>query len=140
MVAKPGQQAQLVAGGTAVPWVDPDASIRRVIDLTQADFEASRRQTGLVFFDRGLVDDLVALEHLTGQSALAHPAARLRYAETVFLAPPWPDICVRGAERRNGLDETGWTKRRLSTRAWRAQLPRSAAAPSCCPGPRSRTG
>ena len=82
-----------------------DVFLHRVLDLALADYHAAMSKSGHVFFDRSLIDALVALEHLTGQSARAHPAANLRYAETVFLAPPWPEIFTTDSARRHGLDE-----------------------------------
>lgn len=58
---------------------------------------------GWVFFDRGLIDALVALEHLTGEPV--ETLCRLhRYNRRVFLAPPWPEIHVVDEARRHGLD------------------------------------
>lgn len=60
---------------------------------------------GWVFFDRGLIDGAVALEHLTGERAVEALGRAHRYHRRVFLAPPWPEIHVVDRERRHGLDE-----------------------------------
>jgi len=60
---------------------------------------------GWVFFDRGLVDAVVALEHLTGERSVEALGRAHRYHRRVFLAPPWPEIHVVDRERRHGLDE-----------------------------------
>lgn len=60
---------------------------------------------GWVFFDRGLIDAAVALQHATGQSAKELLAAYERYAQIVFLTPPWPEIYVTDDERQHGLAE-----------------------------------
>ena len=68
-----------------------EAFLRRTLSLAIEDFEAARALAGPVFFDRGIIDALSGLQHLTGRAP--EDAARLyRYAETVFLAPPWPEI------------------------------------------------
>jgi len=90
--------------GTALPWVDPIAFARRAIALALADRKAARRRGGWVFFDRGLVDASVALQHWTGQPALARIRRSHRYHRRVFLAPPWPEIYVTDSERRHDLD------------------------------------
>jgi predicted ATPase len=56
---------------------------------------------GPAFFDRGLIDAAVALDHLTGEAELTELAARYRYSSQVFLAPPWPELFVSDAERRH---------------------------------------
>jgi predicted ATPase len=90
---------ELASGGDALPWVDAIAFVRRITAVAQADYEAGRALPGLVFFDRGLIDAAVALEHLTGEAA--NLAARHRYASPVFLAPPWPELFVSDSERRH---------------------------------------
>jgi predicted ATPase len=57
-----------------------------------------------VFFDRGLIDAAAALQHATGEPALAHIGERYRYHRRVFLTPPWPEIYGTDTERRHDLD------------------------------------
>jgi predicted ATPase len=75
--------------------------VRRITAMAQSDYEAARALPGPVFFDRGLIDAAVALEHLTGEAVPTELAARRRYASPVFLAPPWPELFVSDAERRH---------------------------------------
>lgn len=70
--------------------------------LTDRESASSR---GWVFFDRGLIDALVALEHLTGEPVVETMGGLHRYNRRVFLAPPWPEIHVVDEARRHGLDE-----------------------------------
>lgn len=107
VVEEPGRRIvtqEVQRGGSALPWVDPSEFARRVLVIARADQEAARNAPGWTFFDRGLIDAAVALEHLTGE-----PAARTlgadRYHSHVFLTPPWPNIYKTDAERRHGLDE-----------------------------------
>jgi predicted ATPase len=94
----------MLGEGTALPWVDPIAFSRRAIALARADRKAARQLRGWVFFDRGLIDASVALQHWTGEPALARIRRSHRYHRRVFLAPPWPEIYVTDGERRHGLD------------------------------------
>ncbi|MDB5676816.1 MAG: ATPase [Sphingomonas bacterium] len=73
--------------------------------LAQADHDAAHMAKGWVFFDRGVIDAVAGLHHLTGQPDLAVLTRRYRYHRRVFLVPPWPEIHVTGAERRHGMDE-----------------------------------
>lgn len=106
-VAEPGRrivEAEQASGGTALPWVDMTTFLHRTLDLAIADHEHARAADGLVFFDRGVVDALVALRHITG--ALPDGlAAQYRYAARVFLTPPWPEIYETDPARQHGLED-----------------------------------
>jgi predicted ATPase len=90
--------------GGALPWVDGTAFARRAIAMALADRESAGRSEGWVFFDRGLIDAAAALQHLTGEPALATLGVRHRYHRRVFLAPPWPEIYRADSSRRHGFD------------------------------------
>jgi predicted ATPase len=106
-VDEPGRrivQEELKTGGSALPWADAKAFLRRAIDTAIADLEAAKVKSGWVFFDRGLVDAASALEHVTGQPMLEALGRSYRYHPTVFLAPPSPEIYVNDPERKHGFD------------------------------------
>ena len=73
--------------------------------LAQADYDAADGTAGWVFFDRGVVDAVAGLHHLTGEPDLAEATRSYRCHSRVFLVPPWPEIHVTDAERRHGMDE-----------------------------------
>lgn len=107
-INEPGRrvvEAEQASGGTALPWQDLRAFLIRVISLAREDHEAARAHTGPVFFDRSLIDALTAWQHLTGSAELAPLAEQYRYARTVFLTPPWPEIYETDAGRQHGLEE-----------------------------------
>ncbi|CAG9266673.1 AAA family ATPase [Paraburkholderia unamae] len=105
VVAEPGRrvvQAQMLAYGRALPWLDLAAFLHHVIDVARDDL-ASAPASGWVFFDRGLIDAAVALAHLQGtplQETLEHAP---RFYRRVFVAPPWPEIYVQDDARRHDL-------------------------------------
>jgi predicted ATPase len=106
-VEEPGRRIvveEMQAGGTALPWLDAEAFIRRAIAMALADHAAAPDDSSWVFFDRGLVDAASALEAMTGEPVLRPLAARHRYHDRVFLAPPWPEIYVTDPERRHGME------------------------------------
>jgi len=72
--------------------------------MALADREDARQMPGWVFFDRGLIDAVSALQHLTGESALDRLAQHC-YHRRVFFAPPWPEIYVTDAERHHDLQD-----------------------------------
>jgi predicted ATPase len=97
-------QEELAGTGTALPWVDPAAFARKAVAMALDDRLAAAGHDGLVFFDRGLVDAAAALQHATGDPAIAELGTRHRYHRTVFFTPPWRDLFRSDTERRHGFD------------------------------------
>lgn len=107
VVEEPGRrivQEQVARNGVALPWADLAAFLRRAIAMALADREVAASQSGWVFFDRGLIDAVVGLEHETGEPVLQALGQAHRYHRHVFLTPPWPEIYVADPERRHGFD------------------------------------
>lgn len=107
VVEEPGRRIvneELAAGGTALPWVDLAAFLRRAMDLALADRASAAVHEGWVFFDRCLVDAESALAALTGAPISRSRCTTNRYHRRVFMAQPWPEIYVRDADRRHGFD------------------------------------
>lgn len=89
---------QVAIGGRGLPWRD-----RRLFAELMLCWElrSYRAAEGVTYFDRGL-PDLIGYLRVEGLEVPEHvwSAARdLRYAERVFLAPPWPEIYRGDAER-----------------------------------------
>lgn len=91
-------------GGIALPWSDPRAFLRRAIDMALGDLAVAAAIEGWVFFDRGLVDAVSALQDLTGEDVLRALCMTHRYHRRMFMAPPWPEIYVTDADRKHGFD------------------------------------
>ena len=107
VVEEPGRRIvrqELASDGRALPWVDAAAFARRAVEVSLADRADAQGSSGLVFFDRGLIDAAAILQHMTGEPALARLVAGHRYHRRVFLTPPWPEIYVADPERRHGFD------------------------------------
>ncbi len=68
-----------------------------------ADRQAAAGNSGWTFFDRGLIDAAVALEHVGGEPVAARLNEIHPYHPTVFMTPPWPEIYEGDAERRHSL-------------------------------------
>ena len=90
---------QVGANGSAVPWSDAKACC----DLTTArdisDFDRHADETRRVFFDRGLMD-MFGSNGVPPSPELVAAIATHRYNRRVFVFPPWRDIYVVDAERR----------------------------------------
>ena len=105
---EPGRQVvreELFVGGPALPWRDAGRFAERCIAGAAWFFNAADPAAGPVFFDRGIVDAVTALERI-GEVPdwCAEAARRYRYGRRVFMVPPWPALFAVDAERRHDLD------------------------------------
>ncbi|MDD7969933.1 AAA family ATPase [Roseinatronobacter sp. HJB301] len=107
-IEEPGRRIvseELQGDGRALPWVNLEAFARKAIEMASRDRERVKGVERWAFFDRGLVDAAVALEHATGIAASKTLAEHDRFQKRVFLTPPWPEIYQTDPERRHDLDE-----------------------------------
>ena len=117
VVEEPGRRIvreELAGDGAALPWVDAAVFARRAVAMALADRDVAADLEGWVFFDRGLIDAAVALEHATGEAALEPLGRSYRYHRQVFLTPPWPEIYVNDPERPHGFEAAQEEYERLS--------------------------
>jgi predicted ATPase len=108
VVEEPGRrvvEAETLAGGTALPWTDMAAFLRRVFVLAAEDRVRMQDVPGWVFFDRGLVDAATALQEIDDAPWQADLLAQPAYHRQVFMVPPWPEIYLQDTARRHGMDE-----------------------------------
>ena len=101
-VAEPGRRIVRSASGPGdprLPWNDPVAFARAALKLATHDYLAAK---GTALFDRGIVDAVLALRR-AGAEADETLLERYRYDDTVWLAPPWPELFAGDAERRHDL-------------------------------------
>lgn len=116
VVEEPGRRIvaeERAAGGAALPWNDLAAFARRAVEMSREDLEQARSQHGPVFFDRGLIDAAVALEHAAGVPLEETLAGASPYGNPVFLTPPWPEIFSADPERRHGYADAAAEYSRL---------------------------
>ena len=107
VVEEPGRRIvceEIAREGSALPWVDMAAFLRRAVAMSLADRVSASTLKGWVFFDRCLVDAAAGLQHLTGEAVVASLGQTHRFYRRVFLAPPWPEIYLTDPERRHGFD------------------------------------
>lgn len=105
-VEEPGRRivAEEKAGsGAALPWVDMASFARRAVAMARSDLSSAGQIAGPVFFDRGLVDAAVALQHISGVSYRETLGKKRHYSKDVFLARPWPEIYTQDDDRRHDL-------------------------------------
>ncbi|HRD28308.1 MAG TPA: AAA family ATPase [Caulobacter sp.] len=94
-------------GGDVLPWSAPAKFAELVLSRGLHQRITAADAGGLAFFDRSVVEPLAALERLAlpVPSHFRRAAEVCRYHETVFVAPPWPEIYRADAERRHGFEE-----------------------------------
>jgi len=71
VVLEPGRRIvkeEIDSGGSALPWIDEKAFLKRAVELAVNDFQLARSNADWVFFDRGLIDAISGLQHLRAAS------------------------------------------------------------------------
>ena len=106
-VARQIIQEQARDGGDALPWRDRERYCRLMLERSIASYREHAALNGITFFDRGIPDTL-CYARLIG-SPLEDEVSALcrmyRYAEHVFLAPPWQEIYSTDEERKQTFGE-----------------------------------
>jgi len=98
---------QVLIGGNGLHWGDRAKFLELMLSRSMRDYELAAEGAGPVFFDRGL-PEFAGYCRLTGMPVPAHVerAAQLfRYAPTIFVTPPWPEVFVNDEERKQDFRE-----------------------------------
>jgi predicted ATPase len=116
---EPGRQVvkeQLASGGDGLPWVNAGKFTELCIERALAQHTSAEKSQALAFFDRSLVDALNALEvlRLPIPQHFARAVEEVRYAQRVFMTPPWPAIYRTDTERRHSFTEAVQEYERLT--------------------------
>lgn len=82
---------QVESGGGAVPWLDNQAFADRTGERDTKIFDSLERETGRIFFDRGICDSYRA-NGAEPSATLLEAIATRRYNRRVFVFPPWREI------------------------------------------------
>jgi predicted ATPase len=100
-------QDQMAIGGKALPWSDRRAFAELMLSWEIRSYRAAERMKRPVIFDRGVPDVLgyLRLCKLTVPSHVDRAAQMFRYHRRVFIAPPWPEIFLVDAERKQSFEE-----------------------------------
>jgi predicted ATPase len=106
-VARQIIQEQVRDGGDALPWGNHEWYCRLMLERSIASYRDHAASEGTTFFDRG-VPDTLCYARLIGsplEKEILTACRTYRYADRVFLAPPWPEIYATDTERKQTLDE-----------------------------------
>lgn len=104
-------QDQVAIGGRALPWHNPELFAELMLSWEVRSYHLAQQTSGLVFFDRGVVD-MVGYFRLLGLPVPQHVVKAsqvFRYHRRVFLAPPWPAIYEQDRERKQDFAEAART-------------------------------
>lgn len=102
-------QEQMSANGEGVPWRNNALYRDLMLSRSIRDYMVNRNSPdSTIFFDRGIPDTLAhcRLSALEETPELSAAVLEYRYNRIVFLLPPWQDIYVNDAERRQTFEES----------------------------------
>ena len=95
---------QLANGGAALPWLDAQAFNGLLFERSVAAYRSHQDQNGKpVFFDRSFIE-CVAFSKILGKPVperMLDISSTLRFANPVFICPPWAEIFRKDQERQH---------------------------------------
>lgn len=99
-------QDQVRIGGDALPWADQAAFAELMLCWEMRSWHEVEELTEPCFYDRGVPDvaGYLYLSELPTPKHLKNAITEFRYNRIVFIAPPWRDIYVQDAERKQTFD------------------------------------
>ncbi|AVJ18528.1 ATPase [Serratia sp. MYb239] len=106
-------QEQVASGGNALPWEERQAFAELMLSREIRAWHSAGNTDAPYFFDRGIPDvaGYLTLCQLSVPAHLEQAIAHFRYAERVFIAPPWREIYAQDAERKQSFTEAEMTYR-----------------------------
>ena len=106
-VARQIIQEQVRDQGDALPWANRDLYTRLMLKRSIQSYRDYARVQHITFADRGMPDTLAyaRLIQLTDQQPIGDACNRFRYADRVFIAPPWREIYETDSERKQDFEE-----------------------------------
>ncbi len=99
-------QEQEQSGGDLFPWTHLQAFMEEVLERNIRAYESARSLPPPVFFDRGIPECIGHMRLLGLDIAPSHAVAPAvyRYAATVFVAEPWPEVYACDRWRRASFE------------------------------------
>lgn len=99
---------QIIKRGSALPWADKDAYAQLMWAESLRSYELTKQsyETEMVFFDRGLLDSIgyMEMENIKISQEIQDFLSTALYKK-IFILPPWEDIYVTDAERKQTWQE-----------------------------------
>jgi predicted ATPase len=100
-------QEQVRDHGDALPWANRERYTRLMLQRSIRSYRQHARIRRITFADRGIPDTLAyaRLIQLADQRTIRDACDRFRYADCVFIAPPWQEIYAMDRERKQDFEE-----------------------------------
>jgi len=100
-------QDQVAIGGRALPWQDRELFAELMLSWEMASYHTAEQSSGLVFFDRSVVDVVAYLQlcNLPLSTHIEQAVKTFRYNRHVFIASPWEEIYKPDRERKQDFPE-----------------------------------
>lgn len=98
---------QSATGGKALPWGDRRSYLEMMLERSVASYEEHRKQTGILFFDRSILDAIGYAKIISTAfpPVFMQAARQYRYNKKVFILPPWKEIYTTDTERKQTWEE-----------------------------------
>jgi predicted ATPase len=95
------------------PRPDPYTFAQEILRIDVENFVHHAGNPDRVFFERGVLDALCGLDHITplNESELSTWLSKYRYFPKVFVLPPWKAIYENDAERDHTFEHAAWVNR-----------------------------
>ena len=105
---------QILSGGESLPSGNARLFQQEVLKR-RVEFFESVPGDSVAFADRGIVDQLAFARHkgFGSPENLLRNAAKYRYAQTVFVTPPWKEIFINDRIRTETFDEAANIHQRI---------------------------
>ena len=105
---EPGRQIvkeQASVGGDGVPWKNAVKFAELCVSRAMYFYSIALPLEAPVFFDRSVIDNISGIQRLGLPMPEYFPQTlvQYRYAERVFMVPPWPEIFAQDAERQHSF-------------------------------------
>lgn len=97
---------EMATDSTGLPWKDRIRFAELMLAAETQNHKTASSRHGRIFCDRGVPDIVgyLRLENLPISPEALRAARERRYEPLVFICPPWPEIFIADAERRQTPD------------------------------------
>lgn len=100
---------EVETGRDGVPWKDKERYAKLMLEASAESYDkiASDNNSGIVFFDRGILDAVcyMDMQNMPLTEEARHAAENRPYCKKVFILPPWKEIYETDSERKQDWNE-----------------------------------
>lgn len=98
-------QEQVAVQGDALPWKNKEKFRDLMVERDLQQYLDATKLEGAILFDRGIPDSFgySKLEEIPISQSLKQAIKKYSYQRLVFMMPPWKEIYINDAERKQGF-------------------------------------